>query len=123
MVDSHRAKQAFINTIGGSKVREETLFTAGMKRKAEIPEGKTHQVKNNFGKKTAVSMKARGTFCTINKATDGKAGKKEDRKATKADDMKVAQLVSMGFSAKNASESLIAKNNDLEKAIEWLLIR
>ena len=123
LVDSHRAKQAFINTIGGSKVREETLFTAGMKRKAEIPEGKTHQVKNNFGKKMAVSMKARGAFCTINKATDGKAGKKLDRKATKADDMKVAQLVSMGFSAKNASESLIAKNNDLEKAIEWLLIR
>jgi Predicted exonuclease of the beta-lactamase fold involved in RNA processing len=39
------------------------------------------------------------------------------------DDANVAQLVSMGFDASVARDSLIAKKNDIERAIEWLLLR
>jgi uncharacterized UBP type Zn finger protein len=39
------------------------------------------------------------------------------------DDENVAQLVSMGFAASVARDSLIVKKNNIERAIEWLLLR
>jgi len=41
----------------------------------------------------------------------------------RVDDGKVAQLVNMGFTAAVAANSLISKKNNLESAIEWLLLK
>ncbi len=157
LVDSQRAKQAFINSIGFSRIKtglpkreigtqrgdvidvvKESVIkkkadsmtahavpslessNSGMKRKLDVATGNfAYGVKKNVLKKEAGHRKESGplyaTKTSVKKITKGNNFKRT------ADDMKVSQLVSMGFNANKASESLIAKNNDLEKAIEWLL--
>ena len=144
LVDGQRAKQSFIDSIGGS--------AGGKNRKAAVvsPKGQDAQVKhaecnvndnevakekceeveigtggNEFRKRKSNNLSpSEGVVSKIRRKGDSQKGQHPPAASIfKADDAKVAQLVNMGFSAVAASEGLIVKKNDLERAIEWLLSR
>ena len=144
LVDAQRAKQAFINKIGGPmarpKIKLATSTTVGKKRKfrMKMEEGlsipKNDKIAKQLQNKIPSPKKQMFLSTNANKkdgVTKGittcfsKKGSKQDCKLVtkKVDDWKISQLVSMGFTAKVANESLNARGNNLERAIEYLLMK
>jgi len=141
LIDSQRAKQAFISRIAGAVSKK----IIGFKRKAEVSSVKENskntrnetipnqspatEEKPLVGRFKKIDAKQSSTSIKIPHQQEHIEKAKEDEKklATaqilRVDDAKVAQLVFMGFTPKIATESLISKNNDLERAIEWLLLK
>lgn len=142
LIDSQRAKQAFISGIAGAFSKK----IIGFKRKAEessvehmkqngtisnqkhpeiiaVAMEKPHvaRLKKIDAKQSSTSIKIPRQQENIEKAKNEK--NLAPKQMLKVDDSKVAQLVNMGFTAKVATESLMSKKNDIERAIEWLLLR
>lgn len=67
--------------------------------------------------KKEISSHSRTTTTTIKKSSTNSQTK------VVADDHMVAQLVSMGFNSRSASESLSKTKNNIERAVAWLLMR
>jgi hypothetical protein len=134
LLDSQRAKQAFISKLAGA-------FTIGVKRKVEISSvmEPNQERKNLACKDIPLPPRKKSPIEGSFKRTDCKQPRQpHQEKVTKkkqvprqlraprpmiVDDWKVAQLVNMGFTSTVAADSLISKNNNIEMAIEWLLLR
>lgn len=146
LVDSQRAKQAFISKISGIGVKRKAavVMKNPIKQKISRPQYTTKvskcqmprimPYKNNKSKSQdeedeVPHQKLNAFAVSVTKvhreSLVEKSGisKQLARHKAVADDAKVAMMVSMGFNPSSSSESLIAKSNNLEEAIEWLLSR
>jgi len=125
LLDSQRAKQAFISKLAGA-------FTIGVKRKVDASSvTEPNQERKNLAwkdiplpprKKSPIEGSFKRTDCKVTKKIQVPRQLRAPRPMI-VDDWKVAQLVNMGFTSTVAADSLISKNNNLEMAIEWLLLR
>uniref|UniRef100_A0A7S3V473 UBA domain-containing protein n=1 Tax=Chaetoceros debilis TaxID=122233 RepID=A0A7S3V473_9STRA len=144
LVDSQRAKQAFISKISGIGVKRKAAAIM-KKQKISRPQYSTKAVSKvqmpqimpyKKGRSNLQNKEDKVPHQKLNAPTMSAAkvheeslvekcgmSKQNVRQKTIADDAKVAMMVSMGFNPSRSSESLIAKSNNLEEAIEWLLSR
>ena len=109
LVDSQRAKAAFIRSIGG--VNSSTMKHSGSKRPVSAIKHDDSQCDSRPNKHV------------VNNSKDISVGGENDSKHTniEIDDEKVAMLVSMGFDVIRSRESLVKGKNSLEGAIQILL--
>ena len=126
LVDSQRAKIAFIQSISGGNrggVSTNKIMNNDDKKRSRSGSHTEGHSPTNLSKKNKITHKKSEASCSDRDQSHQKSVKTEgqSKPILKIDDAKVALLVSMGFTALCSRQSLEIKKNNLEDAIELLL--